>query len=279
MVERIDTHQHFWRYNPREYAWMGTGKESLRRDQLPADLAPLLQQASVSGTVAVQARQTVEESRWLLELADQNPFIFGVVGWVDLRSPSVDADLENFSRHRKFCGVRHVVEDEPDDWFLLGDDFVRGIGKLARSNLKYDLLLYPRQLPAAVRLVERFHDQPFILDHISKPFIKDRKIEPWASDIRRLAAMPNVACKISGMVTEADWASWKPLDFTPYLDIVLECFGPKRLMVGSDWPVCTLAGDYSSVMKLAGDYISKLSPDEQAAVWSGNARRWYGLSG
>ena len=275
--ERIDTHQHFWRYNAQEYGLMGPGLETLRQDRLPDDLAPLLKGAGVDGTVAVQARQTVDESHWLLELADRYPFILGVVGWVDLRSPSVDEDLAKLSRHPRFCGVRHVVQDEPDDQFLLGDDFVRGIGKLARYGLKYDLLLYPRQLPAAQKLVERFHDQPFILDHISKPFIKDRRLEPWAADIRRLAAMPNVACKISGMVTEADWKNWKPADFTPYLDIVLECFGTKRLMVGSDWPVCTLAGDYSSVMKLAGDYISKLSRDEQDAVWSGNARRWYGL--
>jgi L-fuconolactonase len=159
----------------------------------------------------------------------------------------------------------------------LGDDFMRGIGRLAWHGLKYDLLLYPRQLPAAIRLVERFHDQPFILDHISKPFIKDHKVEPWAADIRRLAAMPNAACKISGMVTEADWKNWKPADFFPYLDIVFECFGTKRLMVGSDWPVCTLAADYASVLKLAGDYISKLSRDEQDAIWGGNARHWYGL--
>jgi L-fuconolactonase len=275
--KRIDTHQHFWRYNAREYDWMGPGKEKLRRDHLPEDLAPLLKSAGVDGTVAVQARQTVEESYWLLELAASHPFIFGVVGWVDLRCPRVDEDLEKLSRHPKFRSVRHVVQDEPDDQFLLREDVQRGIGRLAKFGLKYDLLLYPRQLPAAVKLVERFHDQPFILDHISKPLIKEKKIEPWATDIRRLAAMPNVACKVSGMVTEADWKNWKPADFTPYLDIVFECFGTKRLMVGSDWPVCTLAGDYPSVMKIAGDYISKLSRDEQEAVWGGNARRWYGV--
>jgi L-fuconolactonase len=256
---------------------MGPGKESLRHDRLPEDLAPLLKSAGIDGTVSVQARQTVEESHWLLDLAERNPFILGVVGWVDLRNPRVDEDLAILSRHAKFCGVRHVVQDEPDDQFLLREDFMRGIGRLARFGLKYDLLLYQRQLPAAVQLVERFHDQPFILDHISKPLVKDKKLEPWATDIRRLAAMPNVACKISGMVTEADWKNWKPADFTPYLDVVLESFGTKRLMVGSDWPVCTLAGDYLSVMKLTGDYISKLSPDEQDAVWSGNARRWYGI--
>lgn len=256
---------------------MGPGKESLRRDHLPEDLAPLLKSAEIDGTIAVQARQTTEESYWLLELADRHPFILGVVGWVDLRSPRVDEDLEKLARYPKLRGVRHVVHDEPDDQFMLREDFMRGIGRLARFGLKYDLLLFARHLPVALRLVERFHDQPFILDHISKPLIKDHKIEPWAADIRRLAAMPNVACKISGMVTEADWKNWKPADFTPYLDIVFECFGTKRLMVGSDWPVCTLAGEYQPVMKIAGDYISKLSPDERDSVWSGNAKRWYGV--
>lgn len=237
----------------------------------------MINAAGVGGTVAVQARQTVDESYWLLELAASQPFILGVVGWVDLRSPRVDEDLEKLSCHPRFRGVRHIVQDEPDDHFLLREDVQRGIGRLAKFGLKYDLLLYPGQLPAAAKLVERFHDQPFILDHISKPLIKDKKIEPWATDIRRLAAMPNVACKVSGMVTEADWKNWKPADFTPYLEIVFECFGTKRLMVGSDWPVCTLAGDYQSVMNLAGDYIAQLSRDEQDAIWSGNARRWYGV--
>jgi L-fuconolactonase len=277
LAERIDAHQHFWQYNPSEYAWMGRGMESLRRDRLPADLAPLLQASGVSGTVAVQARQTIEESWWLLQLAEAHSFILGVVGWVDLRSPQVDRDLDALAAHPRFVGVRHVVQDEPDDQFVLGDDFMRGIGKLARHKLRYDLLLYPRQLPAATRLVERFPDQPFILDHLAKPFVKDHELEPWASGIRRLAQRPNVACKISGMVTEADWKNWRPADFTPYLDIVFESFGTTRLMVGSDWPVCTLAGDYGLVMNLAGDYISRLSRDEQDAVWSANPRRWYGL--
>jgi L-fuconolactonase len=275
---RIDTHQHLWAYNPVEYAWMGPGMESLRRDFLPPDLAPLLKVSSVDGTVAVQARQTLEESTWLLELADQYPFIRGVVGWVDLRSLRVDEELEKLSRHRKFRGVRHVVQDEPDDRFMLREDFLRGIGRLKKFGLTYDLLLYARHLPAACELVKRFPEQPFILDHISKPLIKDRKLEPWATDIRRLAGFPNVTCKISGMVTEADWKNWKPTDFKPYLDVVFECFGPERLMVGSDWPVCTLAANYATVMQIAADYISKLSKDEQAAVWGGNALKFYGLS-
>jgi len=256
---------------------MGPGMESLQRDYLPPDLAPLLESSGIDGTVAVQARQTLEESLRLLELADQYPFIYGVVGWVDLRSPRVDEDLEKLSRHRKLRGVRHIVHDEPDDRFMLRQDFLRGLGRLARFGLTYDLLLFARHLPVACEVVQRFPEQPFVLDHISKPLIKDHKLEPWATDIRRLAAFPNVTCKISGMVTEADWKNWKPADFAPYLDVVLECFGTRRLMVGSDWPVCTLAASYGQVMQVAFDNISRLSPDEQAAVWAGNAQRFYGL--
>src|SRR5579859_5446514 len=238
---RIDTHQHFWRYNPRDYVWMTDRMGSLRRDFLPADLAPLIAASGVGGTVAVQARQSLEESRWLLELAGRNPFVRGVVGWVDLRNPQVDEQLAEFAAHAKFRGVRHVVHDEPDDLFVLRQDFTRGVGRLKQFGLTYDLLLFPRHLPPACELVARFPEQPFALDHIAKPLIGQHQTEPWASDLRRLAKFPNVFCKISGMVTEADWNSWQPADFRPYLDVVLESFGPKRLMLGSDWPVCTLA--------------------------------------
>jgi len=251
--------------------------EALQRDYLPPDLAPLLKSVGIDATIAVQARQTLEESHWLLELAERFPFIYGVVGWVDLCSPRVDEDLEMLSRHPKLRGVRHIVHDEPDDQFMLREDFIRGLGRLAEFGLTYDLLLFARHLPVACELVKQFPEQPFILDHISKPLIKDRKLEPWVTDLRRLASYPNVTCKISGMVTEADWKNWKPADFTPYLDVVLECFGIERLMVGSDWPVCTLAGSYAEVMQIAADYIGKLSQDEQAAVWGGNAQKSYGL--
>jgi len=275
---KIDTHQHFWKYDPTEYAWMREGMESLKRDYLPAELAPLLAAEGIEGTVAVQARQTIEESRWLLELADRNPFIKGVVGWVDLCDPKVELQLEPLSRHPKFRGVRHIVHDEPDDRFLMRKAFVDGIARLAEFGLTYDLLLFPRHLPVACELVRLFPEQPFVLDHISKPLIKDHRLEPWAAEIRRLARFPNVFCKISGMVTEADWKGWKPADFRPYLDVVFECFGTKRLMVGSDWPVCTLAASYSEVMRIAGGYIARLSPAEQAAIWGGNAKSFYRLS-
>jgi L-fuconolactonase len=258
---------------------MGPGMEALERDYLPPDLAPLLKSPGIDGTIAVQARQTLDESYWLLELADQYPFVYGVVGWVDLRSPRVDNELEKLSRHRKLRGVRHIVHDEPDDRFMLRPDFLRGLGRLARFGLTYDLLTFARHLPVACEVVQRFPEQPFVLDHISKPLIKDRKLEPWATDIRRLATFSNVACKISGMVTEADWKNWKLSDFAPYLDVVLECFGTKRLMVGSDWPVCTLAASYTQVMQIASDYLSRLSIDEQAAIWGENAKRVYGVTG
>jgi len=274
---RIDTHQHFWSYNPREYGWMVPGMEALRRDCLPADLAPLLEASHIDGTIAVQACPTLEESAWLLGLADQYPFILGVVGWVDLCSARADRELEKFSCHPRFRGVRHLVQDEPDDQFLLRDDFRRGVGELQKYGLTYDLLLFPRHLPFAFDLAKRFREQPFVVDHLSKPLIKAHQLEPWASEIRRLAELPNVYCKVSGMVTEADWHGWKPADFTPYLDVVFESFGTKRVMVGSDWPVCTLAASYTRVMQLAADYLRKLSKDEQAAVWSQNAMRFYGL--
>ncbi len=275
---KIDAHQHFWVYNAREYAWMGPGMEILKRDYLPPELAPRLKSAGIEGTVAVQARQCLEESRWLLELADQYPIIKGVVGWVDLCSPKVDEQLAALAHLRKFRGVRHILHDEPDDRFMLREDFVRGIGRLANYGLTYDLLVLPRHLSVACELVSRFPEQLFVIDHLAKPLIKAHELPSWAANMRRLAAFPNVDCKLSGMVTEADWQHWKPADFTPYLDVVLECFGTKRLMAGSDWPVCTLAGSYEEVMQIAADYMKELSKDEQAAVRGENARRFYGLA-
>jgi L-fuconolactonase len=274
---RIDAHQHFWQYSPEEYGWIGPDMDVLKQDRLPDDLAPLLNEANLDGTVAVQARQTLEETQWLLELSDQHAFLKGVVGWVDLCSPDLRAQLERFSAHPKFCGVRHVVHDEPDDQFMLRDDFLRGIAALAEFDLTYDLLIFPKHLPVACELVERFPEQPFVLDHIAKPLINAGVLEPWAAEIKQLAAYPNVACKISGMVTEADWQGWKPSHFWPYLDVVSKVFGPNRLMFGSDWPVCTLAGSYGQVAGLVATYAQQLSVDEQAAIWGGTAQRFYGL--
>lgn len=274
---KIDAHQHFWHYTPQEYSWIGPDMAVLRRDHLPVDLAPLLGSTGIDGTIAVQARQTLEETQWLLELADQSPFIKGVVGWVDLRSPETRQQLEHFSLHPKFRGVRHVVQDEPDDQFMLREDFIRGLEMLTEYNLTYDILVFPRHLPVACELVEKFPGQPFVLDHIAKPFIKDGRVSPWDTHIRRLAAYSNVWCKVSGMVTEANWRQWQPLDFRPYLDVVFEAFGPHRIMFGSDWPVCTLAGAYADVAGIVSDYIQGLSAEEQADVWGGTARKFYGL--
>jgi L-fuconolactonase len=274
---KIDAHQHFWRYTPQEYGWISSDMAVLGRDHLPVDLSPLLEEAGIAGSIAVQARQTLEETRWLLELADRHPLIKGVVGWVDLRSPALCQQLERFILHPRFRGVRHVLQDEPDDRFMLREDFMRGLDRLAEHNLTYDLLIFPRHLPLACQLVEKFPNQPFVLDHIAKPFIKDGRLSPWDADIRRLAGYPNVWCKVSGMVTEADWREWRPLDFRPYLDVVFEAFGPQRIMFGSDWPVCTLAGSYAEVAGIFSDYTQKLSTEEQSLVWGGTARNFYGL--
>jgi L-fuconolactonase len=274
---KIDTHQHFWKYNSTQYPWMGESMGSLRRDYLPSHLAPLLEAASIDGTVSVQARQVVEESYWLLELADQNPFIKGVVGWVDLCSPKVAEQLEELARYPKLRGVRHVIHDEPDDRFMMREDFRRGLSQLNKYKLTYDLLLFPRHLPIACELLKLFPEQPFVLDHIAKPLIKERKLEPWRTDLTHLAKFTNVYCKVSGMVTEAAWADWQRQDFSPYLDVVFESFGTKRIMIGSDWPVCTLAGTYSRVIQIVSEYLHRLSRDEQTDVWSGNAKRFYGL--
>jgi L-fuconolactonase len=273
---RIDSNQHFWRYSSAEYPWIPAGTP-LERDWLPADLESLQRPLNFDGSVAVQARQSIAESDWLLGLADAAPRILGVVGWVDLRSAQVGRDLERLARHPRFVGVRHVVQDEPDDAFLLRSDFLRGIALLKDFGLTYDLLVYPRQLPAAIRLVERFPSQPFVLDHIAKPFIKAGTLEPWASLVRQLATFPNLVCKISGMVTEADHQHWQTSDFTPFLDLVIDAFGPSRLMFGSDWPVCRLAASYEQVEGLVRDRVRGWSPAEQAAFWGGNCARFYGL--
>jgi L-fuconolactonase len=269
---RIDAHQHFWRYSAEEYDWIDDSMATLRRDFLPSDLKPELDAAGFDACVAVQARQTLEETRWLLALADENPFIAGVVGWVDLRAESVRDQLAEFS-NPKLVGVRHVVQAEPDDGFLLRPDFLSGIAALQEFDLTYDILIYPRHLPVAVEFVSRFPEQRFVLDHLAKPFIKAQAIEPWASNIRELAKFPNVFCKLSGMVTEADWTSWTPEHFKPYLETALQAFGPDRLMIGSDWPVCKVAGSYRKVMSLVIQFLDLQPPDTREKVLGENAQR------
>jgi len=274
---RIDAHQHFWMYSEREYGWIDDSMAALRRDFLPADLKPELERNGFQGCVAVQARQTLEETRWLLELAEHAPFILGVVGWVDLRSPRLQFELESLAVNPKLVGVRHIVQSEPDERFLLQPDFLRGIAMLEEFDLAYDILIYTRHLPVATEFVTKFPRQRFVLDHLAKPPIKSGAIDVWARGIQGLAAFSNVYCKVSGLVTEADWQAWKPEDIRPYLDLVFECFGPSRLMTGSDWPVCTVAGSYSRVMNLTKDYLGKYAEKERNAVLGENAATFWRL--
>jgi L-fuconolactonase len=272
---RLDSHQHFWHYSPTEHTWMTDQMAILKRAFLPHDLWPLLASIHFDGCVAVQARQNLEETRWLLELADQHDFIKGVVGWVDLRSEDLGHQLERFAVHPKLVGVRHIVHDEPDDNFMLRPDFRRGISQLKEFDLTYDLLLFPQHLKVAVKLVEEFPEQPFVLDHLAKPKIAEQLFSPWQEDLHQLAKLPNVTCKLSAMVTEAKWNQWLPTDFHRYLDIAYAAFGWSRLMIGSDWPVCTLAGEYEPVMKIVIDYVQQFPAEMQAAILGENCARFY----
>ena len=275
---RIDAHQHFWRYDPREYGWIDDSMAALRRDFLPADLKPELERNGFQGCVAVQARQTLDETTWLLELAEHAPFILGVVGWVDLRSPQLRFELESLAGKSKLVGVRHIVQSEPDERFLLQPNFLRGIAMLEEFDLAYDILIYTKHLPVAAEFVARFPRQRFVLDHLAKPPIKRGAVDTWARGIRELAANPNVYAKVSGLVTEADWQAWKPEDMRPYLDVAFQRFGPKRLMIGSDWPVCMVAGSYSRVMDVVKDYLGKYAAEEREAVLGGNAAKFWKLT-
>ena len=256
---------------------MGDAMKRLRQDFLPADLEREWTQVPLDGSVAVQARQSLDESRWLLELAEANPRILGVVGWVDLQSDQVEKDLADLSRNRAFVGVRHVVQDEQDDAFLLRPEFLRGLSRLQQFRLTYDLLLFPKHLRPALQVVRQFPEQPFVLDHISKPFIKTGELSPWREEIQELARCPNVWCKISGLVTEARWGDWKRDDFRPYLDVVCEAFGEDRLMFGSDWPVCLVSGTYRDVFGIIAEYLQWWSPSAREKVLGENAAAFYGL--
>ncbi len=274
---RIDAHQHFWRYKQEGFEWIDDSMSCLKGDFLPEDLKPQLDQARFHGTVAVQAQHSLEETHWLLELAASSPFIVGVVGWVDLRSPDARSQLAEFAGNPKLLGIRHVVQSEPENDFLLRPDFLRGVRLLADFNLTYDILIYPRQLTVAAEFVQRFPQQRFVLDHLAKPPIKSQVLQPWENDLRELARFPNVFCKLSGLVTEADWKGWRQEHIAPYLDVALDCFGPDRLMIGSDWPVCTLAASYSQAMNVVFDYLSKYPDDVRDAILGGTAKRFWNL--
>ena len=274
---RIDAHQHFWRYDAAEYGWIDNAMTGLKRDFLPADLRREMDAAGFDASVAVQARQTPEETQWLLALADAHPFVAGVVGWIDLRASDVEAELERVRAHPRLVGLRHIVQAEADD-FLARPDVRRGVAALQRADVPYDLLVYARQLRAVVEFVDGFPRQRFVLDHLGKPDIRANGFESWKQNFAALARFPNVCCKLSGLVTEAHWDSWTPSQLRPYIDVALEAFGPERLMIGSDWPVCTLAGSYQRTMEVVVDAIGPLSPDERAEILGGTAQRFWNLS-
>ena len=249
----------------------------LKRDFVPKDLERELDANGIDTSVAVQVDQSEDETRILLELTELHERIAGVVGWADLRSPRIEERLRYFSQFQKLCGFRHIAQSEPDDRFLVNCDFLHGVSRLREFGFTYDILIYPRQLPAAIELVSRLPEQKFVIDHLAKPEIRAGKKEPWAAEIRTIAQNRNVFCKVSGFVTEADWGAWKPDDFRPYLDVVFEAFGAERLMFGSDWPVCLLAASYTQVKCLLEDYVRDNSPGNHEMIFGGNAARFYGV--
>jgi L-fuconolactonase len=273
---KLDSHQHFWKYSPQQHNWIDDSMVSLKRDFLPNDLEPHLIENKIEACVVVQADQSEKETEFLLELATQYEFIKGVVGWVDLRAKNVEERLQFYSQNQYFKGVRHIVQSEKQD-FLLDPAFQNGIGKLGNLNLTYDLLIYSHQIGAAIKLVSQFPNQKFVLDHLAKPNIVNGKIDPWKNQIQRLAQFSNVSCKISGMVTEADHAQWKPSDFIPYLDIVFDAFGENRILFGSDWPVCLLAASYQEVYQLITDYTVNFSLEQRDKLFGANAERFYNI--
>ncbi|MGA2743608.1 MAG: amidohydrolase family protein [Candidatus Sulfotelmatobacter sp.] len=271
----IDAHQHFWIYNPAEYDWIDDSMAALRRNFLPNDLKLELDNSGFHGSVAVQACQTLEETRWLLELAERSPWILGVVGWVDLRSPNIRSQLKVLCGNPKLVGVRHVVQSEPDDRFLLRPDFLHGISALEEFDLAYDILIYTKHLPVAAEFVKRFPRQRFVLDHLAKPPIRSGAIDFWAQGIKRLAEFPNVFCKLSGLVTEAEWEHWEPAQIIPFLDVAFESFGADRLMIGSDWPVCLVAASYARAIEVVKAYLLAQKRDDRDNVLGGNARQFW----
>ena len=275
---RIDSHQHFWLYDPGRDGWITDEMRILKRDFMPADLIPQLFANGIDGCIAVQADQSEKETLFLLDLAEKHPEIAGVVGWVDLLAENIDQRLQHFSRFPKLRGFRHILQAESDERFMLRREFTRGIGCMGRYHFTYDILIYAHHLQVANEFVRQFPEQKFVLDHLAKPGIRDQELEPWSHDIRRLASNPNVYCKLSGMIVEADWKRWTPTDFRPYLDVVFEVFGIDRLMFGSDWPVCLLAGTYVQVKQIVEDYTRNFSSDEKDKIFGLNAARFYGLA-
>ncbi len=273
---KIDAHQHFWKYNAHRDAWIDDSMTALKRNFQPEELKSELSNCGVEGCVAIQADQSEEETSFLLDLASQNQFIKGVVGWIDLRANNINDRLGHYAKNKKFKGVRHILQAETPD-FMLEDHFTRGIKALSAFDLTYDILILPKHLGAALELVHRFPRQRFVLNHLAKPEIKDQIFSPWKEELMALAEMPNVYCKVSGLITEAHWHKWHPDQIYPYLDIVFEAFGIERLMYGSDWPVCLLAGGYATVYELLFDYTQSFLKEDREKIFGLNAQKFYKL--
>jgi len=274
---RIDAHQHFWNYNPREYDWIDDSMAAIRRDFLPEHLKAEIGAAGIDGVISVQACQTLQETRWLLLLASRHDFIQGVVGWAPLIAPEISDIVGLLAEHHQLKAMRHVLQAEPDDQYMLRDDFNRGISALEPFGLVYDILIFERHLPAAIEFVDRHPRQIFVLDHIAKPRIRERLVSPWRENLLKLAERENVYCKLSGMATEADYKTWTEEDLAPYFEVVLKAFGPQRLMFGSDWPVCLVATPYCGWFDLVSRQVRLLAKDEQDAIFGGTAVEVYGL--
>lgn len=277
MKMKIDSHHHFWKYDPETYSWMNEKMELLQRDYLPQNLKDEIDKVGVEGVVSVQADQSIKETEQLLGYADSHDFILGVVGWLPLSDQGVENLMERYSSNPLLKGIRHVVQDEPDDRFILNEAFNRGVEKLRKYNLVYDILIYERQLGSTIEFVDRHKGQVFVLDHVAKPRIQDKVMEPWKKQMKELAKRENVFCKLSGMATEANWQNWQPEDLHPYMEVALDAFGAKRLMFGSDWPVARLAVEYHSWIDLCRMFVSSLTVDEQGLIGGEVAREVYDL--
>lgn len=274
---RIDAHQHFWQYNAVRDSWITDDMSNIKRDFMPEDLYPLLQKHEIDGCIVVQSDQSEIENMFHLESAAKYDFIKGVVGWVDLTAPDITDRLHGLSQFHHLKGFRHVLQAEPREDFMLDPKFQRGIAALQHYGFTYDILIYPSHLRFAKQLVAAFPDQRFVVDHMAKPYIREKKIDDWKKDMASMAEYENVWCKASGMVTEADWKHWEKQDFTPYLDAVFETFGAERVMFGSDWPVCLVAASYDRMIGIVQDYIAGFSSTEQSDFWGGNATTFYNL--
>jgi len=273
----IDSHHHFWKYDPIEYDWIDDSMKVIRKDFLPENLKTTIQEAGVDGVISVQARQSVEETDWLIGMAHQNEFIKGVVGWLPLVQKDIEEYLEKYADEKKLKGVRHVIQGEPDPEFMLRKDFNHGISLLKKYSLVYDILIVERQLPNTIRFVDQHPEQVFVLDHIAKPLIGRNELSPWKENIQELAKRENMNCKISGMVTEADYQKWTPSQLLPYIEVILEAFGPDRLLFGSDWPVCLVATTYTNWVNLVRKNVTSYTKTEQAKIMGENALRLYQL--